>query len=250
MPPRPDGRVNRVNLGVQHVVIVQIGVGIHDSRVRLEEDVVQRDCIRVRLVGEVRVGVDEEGRLGDGVEVEDGLDEDGEILAEGAGGGRVGVPQHVQGVGAGDVHLRLQAERDQSLVNRFHGGEEVGHQSGVVAFEHFVADGDAGDLGVGEVGQDVLLQPSQGGRGVRHRRHVLVADPDHELDVGVEEGAEHVLVRVVQFHSADVEGAEEARDSTGGRQVVRDLPVVDAHRHAQNYSDDLTCKDEEEANNC
>lgn len=82
--------VDGVNLGEEHVVVVEIGARIGEALVWLEEDEVERDVFGVSLVGEERVGVDEDGGASLDVEVQDGSEGCQEVVSEGCGGGRVG----------------------------------------------------------------------------------------------------------------------------------------------------------------
>lgn len=99
------------------------------------------------------------------------------------------------------------------------------------AGEDLVAHGDAGDARArAEVRHHVLLQPRLRRRGAHHRRHVLVADADYELDARAEERAQDVGAGVVQLHLADPHRPEQPRYLRRRWQVVGDLPVVDADR--------------------
>lgn len=83
------GVVDGVNLGEEHVVVVEIGARVGEALVWLEEDEVEGDVFGVTLVGEERVGVDEDWGARLDVEVQDGSEGSQEVVSEGCGGRRV-----------------------------------------------------------------------------------------------------------------------------------------------------------------
>jgi len=231
--PEPlDRRVHGVHLRVQHVVVAEPRALIDDAGgVGAEQHVVQRHPRRVVLVREVGVAVDEERRPRRGQEAEERLQVRHRRRVERAGGRREGDAHDVQRVRRGDVDAALEPQRAQRPVHGPHGGEDRGLERGVVALEHLVADGDAGDARPGaEVRHHVLLQPRLRRRGAHHGRDVLVADAHHELDARAQERAQHVGVGVVQLHLADPHRPEQPRHPRRRGEVVCDLPVVDADR--------------------
>ncbi|KAJ0853372.1 hypothetical protein HanRHA438_Chr14g0650431 [Helianthus annuus] len=52
-------RINRINLSIQHVIVIQIRVGINSPRIWLKQHVLQRYIIRVILVCKVRIHIDQ-----------------------------------------------------------------------------------------------------------------------------------------------------------------------------------------------
>uniref|UniRef100_A0A0D3FG59 Uncharacterized protein n=1 Tax=Oryza barthii TaxID=65489 RepID=A0A0D3FG59_9ORYZ len=117
------------------------------------------DALGVAGVGEVRVGVHQERRAGPRVVVEDGADVREEVPAEGTRRGRIGRAEHAEVVRRGDGDLLVEAELGERAVQGLHRREKSARESGVVAREHLVADGERGDLGVRQEGHDVGPEP-------------------------------------------------------------------------------------------
>lgn len=159
------------------------------------------------------------------MEVEDRLDVLPELLPEGARRRRVAAGQDVDRVRRRDVHLAAEAQGDHGLVHGLHGREEALHGGRVLAGEHLVAHGDAGDARAGEERLDVLRHPGPGLACVGQVVEVIVADD--ELDARAGEGRQHDGVGVVELHAVHVQRLQEARHLRRLREVVRNLPVVD-----------------------
>ncbi|CAL5057912.1 unnamed protein product [Urochloa decumbens] len=232
-PEPPDRRVHGVHLRVQHVVVPEPRPAVdHAGGVGLEQHVLQRHPRRVVLVREVRVAVDEERRPRRRQELQEWAEVVERRRGELPRRGRERRAHDVQGVRRGDVDAAAQAERVEGAVHGHHGREHGRLERRVVALEHLVAHGDAGDARPrAEVGDNVLLHPGLCcGGGGGDGRDGLVADAHHELHARAQERAEHVGVRVVELHLADPHGTEQPRHPRRGWEVVRDLPVVDADR--------------------
>ncbi|PON65453.1 hypothetical protein PanWU01x14_117670 [Parasponia andersonii] len=204
MPHGLNGRVDGINLCVQHVVVMETGDRVGHSLVGLEQNVVERNVVRAVLVSEIRVGVDEEWAPNLGVEVEDLAEKLGQILFKSPRRRRVGVAENGQGVSGCDGDLLVEAQVAEGVVDGLHCREEKRHQLGVVRVEDLVSDRDGGDLGLGEVRGEVGLDPRLGFDWVGHVLEVLVAEADDEVDLGIREGAEDVRIGVVELDSADV----------------------------------------------
>lgn len=93
-----------------------------------------------------------------------------------------------------------------------HGAEELRDESSGFRFGgvDFVAHGDVADSGVRKIGADVGFDPSGGVR--LEVGDVGVGDVEDELDVGPAEGREGVRVGVVYSHSLDSVGLVELDD--------------------------------------
>lgn len=115
-------------------------------------------------------------------------------------------------------------------------------EGGVVGGEDLVADGDGGDVGVGEEGLDVGLDPGESVLGVPHLGQELVAQADRELDAGPGEGAEDALVRVVELDPGRPDRLHQRHRVVRRRQVVGDLAVVDADRSRHRRRGREACK--------
>ena len=116
--------VDGVDLGEEHVVVVEVGARVGEALVWLEEDEVEGDVFGVALVGEERVGVDEDGGACLDVEVQDGSEGSQEVVAEGCGGGRVGYVEDGEGVRRRHEDLLVQATVHESTVDALHRREE------------------------------------------------------------------------------------------------------------------------------
>jgi len=125
-----------------------------------------------------------------------------------------------------DVHLPGEAQRHHRLVHGLHRREQALHGGRVLAGEHLVPDGDAGDARAGKERLHVLRHPGPGLARVRQVEEVLVADD--ELHARAGERREHGRVGVVELHAVHVQRLQQARHLRRVREVVRDLPVVDA----------------------
>lgn len=227
-PRRRDRRPYRVHLRVEHVTVPKPGTGVHDPGVGLEERVVEVDPLRVRLVGEVGVGVDQEGRAGLGEEGQQRGHVREKLASERGGGGWVGDGEDGEGVGGGDGHLVVQAEGDEGGVEGLHCREKGSDQDRVVAGEHLVADGDGGDPGGGQVGLEVGFHPSEGGGGGDEAWYAPVGKADDDLHAGAGEGAEDGGVGVVKLDAGGSQGEEEGDDIRRRREVIGDLAVIHA----------------------
>lgn len=80
----------------------------------------------------------------------------------------------------------MEIELNESFVDVFHGGDEGRSEVMGCVDEDFVSDGDGFDLGVGEVGGDVSLDPGGGvGGGFGYVRELLVWEIYGEFDAGI-----------------------------------------------------------------
>lgn len=215
-----------VDLREQHVVVVKIGGGIYNPLVLLEENEIQRNLLRISLVCEERIGVDEEGRPRFGVEVEYRSNAAGEISPECSGGRRVRGLEDAQGVGGGDADLLVEPKVDQGRVDALHSRKEVVAQRRVVEGQNFVADEDAGDFGGGEELLDVGFDPSLSLCRILDLGQVIIAQTHDEFHAGVCECLENPRICVVKLHPCGSNGLHERDYVLWGWQIVRNLAVV------------------------
>lgn len=162
------------------------------------------------------------------MEVEDAGQLLSQIPAESSGGGRIRDLQNGQIVGGRHHNLLVEVEGNESGVDTFHGGKEIGGESGVVEGKNLISDGNASDLSSGQVALNVCLDPGQGLLGVPHSGQVLVAQADDELHAGVGEGLEDSRIGVVKLDAGDADGFDEWDDGLRVGKVIGDLSVVDA----------------------
>jgi len=232
--------VGGVELRVEHVVVVQAGLGVDDAGVGLEERVVDVDVRRVAHVGEERVGVDVEGRAGLGEEVEQRAEVHHEVVFEDAGGRRVRVGEDGLRVRRGELDLGVQTEHPERVVHVEHGADERLGEPRVRAAQHLVADRDADDARGRVVRLHVLVQPVHGlGRVGRHVLEELVGDGHHQVEPRAAERVQHLVLRVVDLHVADLGQLQQPRHHLRRRQVVGDAAVVDPVRAHERV--DATC---------
>ena len=179
---------------------------------------------RVTHVGEERVGVDVEGRAGLGEEVEQRAEVHHELVFEDAGGGRVGVGDHVEAHRRGALDPRQPRTR-QGAVQVPHRREDALRGAAL----HLVAHGDVLDVHRGVVGLHVALHPRRRVRGAaREPAKLVVAGVEHEDDARVAQGVERVGVGGVDAHAVDALGPVELNHVAAGRQVVAQHAVADA----------------------
>jgi hypothetical protein len=231
VPRGLEREVGGVELGLEHVVVVQVGLGVDDAGVGLEERVVDVDVRRVAHVGEERVGVDVEGRAGLGEEVQQRAEVHHEVAAEDAGGRRVGVGEDGLRMWRGELDLAVEAEHPERVVHVDDGADERLGEPGVAAAQHLVADGDADDARGRVVRLHVLVQPVH--RLARVGGHVLeelVGDGHHEVEPAAPERVQHLVLGVVDLHVPDPGQLQQPHHVLRRRQVVGDAAVVDPVR--------------------
>lgn len=107
------------------------------------------------------------------------------------------------------------------------GGNHVGCVERVFE-EHLVADGDVSDLVGRNAGEDVGLEPLDGGGGGGEVGEDFVGDADHDVDSGAGESAESGRVCVEEADVCYVVGFEDVDGGGGRRDVVGYSAVADS----------------------
>ena len=160
-----------------------------NPRIKLKQHIIERDPLRIGLVGEKRVGIDQ-GRRSNLEEGQERRDVGQEILMERISRGRVRGGEDVDGVGGGDHDPLVEAEGGKGGLDRGHGKDQGLDEDGVVDREDLIADSNDDDLGFGEVEFDVVSNPGEGGSEVVDAGYGAVVEADDELDVGIGEALE------------------------------------------------------------
>lgn len=111
---------------------MQVRVRIHHSGARLEKGIAKWDFIRIILIGEERVSVDEERRTSLRMETQNALDILSKIFSECTLRRWERGAQDPERMSSRDRDLFVQSEVREGFVHGLHGGEEVGHELSVV----------------------------------------------------------------------------------------------------------------------
>lgn len=225
-----QSRVEAVDHRVKEVSVPELTV-LYDCTGFVDQSVGKRQLVGAGVC-EVRVSVNQERGTRVGQELSYRAQERARVCRERAGGGREGGSEDLGADCGGDLDTAGEAGRNQSTVDVAHGGEDVLSE---LIPDRLVPNGDVTKGDSRPVGGHVAVDPVISGRGTGGQGLELCRrDVHEELNAGIGEGSQDVLVGAVQSHPGDAVGLTEAYD-LGRRGEVGSL-------HAIANSDELrTC---------